>query len=106
MQMAVQTVILDPCRDLSARRKLVYRLKFCEIDRFSSQPDSMHKKSDKVFRWVDYEEEMPDPKSKKFKSSSLGKVKRKFLRFPFKFKYLKQDLVLEVYSALDTRNKL
>lgn len=104
MQLQINTKIHDPNRDLLAKRKYVYRLKFCDINRFSDTSENMHKTT-KCIRWVTYEESLPDHKSKQFKFSTLSNSKSKTIRFPFKFKYLKQDLILEVSSCLDTRSK-
>lgn len=65
---------------------------------------NLHKPSNKVLRWIEYEEAVPDHKSKQYEYTTLEDVKRKFIKFPFKYKYLKEDLVLEVSSCLDTRD--
>jgi hypothetical protein len=102
IQMAVDTFALNPNQDPGSIYKYVYRLKFCEIDRFSASAESLHQKCNKMLRWVEHEEAEPD--SKKFLiNSTLRSSKRKFLKFPFKYKYLKQDLVLEVACCLDNR---
>jgi len=71
--MAVDTLVLDPKHDPGHVYIYIYRLKFCEIDRFSTQADKMHKKSTKVLRWVEYEEASSDPSSRYVINSSLRK---------------------------------
>lgn len=105
IQMAIDTQVLDPKQDPGNVYKYVYRLKFCEIDRFSTQADNMHKRCTKMLRWVEYEEAAPDFKQRSVINSTLRNRKRKFVKFPFKYKYLKQDVVLEVSSCLDVRNQ-
>lgn len=101
--MAIDTRVVFPRQDPGEVYKYVYRLKFCEIDRFSSQADNMHKRCNKMLRWVEHEEAEPNPKSRAMVNSTLRHPKRKFLKFPFKYKYLKQDLVLEISACLDSR---
>lgn len=103
--MAIDTKAIFPLQDPGEVYKYIYRLKFCEIDRFSSHADKMHLKCNKMLKWVEHEEAEPNPKHKGIINSTLRHPKRKFLKFPLKYKYLKQDLVLEISAFLDLRPK-
>lgn len=103
--MAIDSQVFDSRRHPQAKLKYIYKLKFCEINRFSNNPKDLHKPFNKVIPWVCYEQAAPDTKTKQYKQTTLEDVQRKFLKFPFKYKYLKQDLILEVFSCLDTREE-
>lgn len=102
--MAVDSQVFDQRRHPQARLKYIYKLKFCGINRFSNMTEDLHRPCNKVLRWVEYEQALPDSKTGQYRVTTLEDMKRKFLKFPFKCKYLKQDLVLEVSSCLDTRD--
>jgi len=58
-----------------------------------------------MLRWVEYESAEPRSLKTSCINSTLRRSKRKFLKFPFKYKYSKQDLLLEVSSCIDNRSQ-
>ena len=100
LELAIASKIVNPNRNLYEKQIFVYTLKIVDINRFvgAASPSSYYQ-GQKVFTWHESEEIDLDPKSKTYKTSSLEKTKRKHLKLPFKFKYIKSDVIFEVASA-------
>ena len=110
LEIMVKSMVLDPQLPSLKPRKYIYRLKFSDVNRFSDENSPS-----KVIRWEERERSTHlhnlSPSSKSLRQThskpytTLHDMKQKQIKIPFKFKYLKQDIIFEVSSCLDNRQQ-
>jgi len=60
IELAINSVIHEVKRNKSQRRKYIYRLKFCEVNRFNTDVEKVGDDYSKVIKWTESEASLPD----------------------------------------------